>query len=566
MTATDPVLPPNTAFARTVSAVAEGGSRDQAVDALLSQLTDGELLGLLDGDVPLWRGLGPMARRYNAEPIEAGRVDRLGIPGIRFTDGPRGVVVGSSTCFPVALARGASWDVGLERRVGDAIGAEARAQGANLFAGICVNLAYAPGWGRSQESYGEDPLLLGAMGAALAQGASPWVMTCVKHYALNSMELARFTVDVQVAEDVLHEVYLPHFRQTIEAGADAVMSSYNSVNGEWAGQNRHLLTGILRDQWGFEGFVMTDFVWGLRAPVESVAAGQDLEMPFRQQRGATLPKALRDGRLQRSDVLRAAHRLLTAQVQLALRARPTPPPTVVACPAHRALAHEAAVKGAVLLRNVEVDGRPVLPLADTGRIAVLGALADADNQGDVASSAVHPPAAVSVLDGLRERLGDRVIHVAADDRAGSVAAAKAAAAAVIVVGLTAHDEGESITADNDQTMALLGGAMRWRPARETGRRRLPQGHRGQAGRRRSGGPAPARRRRAADIGRGRREPAHRRRGHRRWNSDARSVGPAGGGPARRLVPGHGGRPGDRRHPARRCRTRRAAPLRHPAAA
>ena len=174
---------------------------------------------------------------------------------------------------------------------------------------------------------------------------SPWVMTCVKHFALNSMEHARFTVDVRWPRTSCARCICRTSGSVVEAGADAVMSAYNSVNGEWAGQNRHLLTDILRDQWGFEGFVMTDFVWGLRAPVESVAAGQDLEMPFRQQRAATLPKALRDGRLQRSDVRRAAHRLLTAQVQLALRARPTPPPTVVACPAHRALAHEAAGEG-----------------------------------------------------------------------------------------------------------------------------------------------------------------------------------------------------------------------------
>jgi beta-glucosidase len=456
VTITDPILTPGTAFARTVTAVRDGADLDAAVDALLGQLTDDELLGLLDGDVPLWRGLPAMAKRYNATPYEAGRVDRLGIPGIRFTDGPRGVVMGASTCFPVAIARAASWDTGLERRVGDAIGAEARAQGANLFAGICVNLAYAPGWGRSQESYGEDPLLLAAMGSALVEGARPWVMTCVKHYALNSMEEARFTVDVRVSEDVLHEAYLPHFRRTVEAGADAVMSSYNSVNGEWAGQNRHLLTDILRDEWGFRGFVMTDFVWGLRAPVESVAAGQDLEMPFAQQRAAALPQALARGQLQHSDVLRAVHRLLAAQVRLALRARPTPPISVVASPRHRALAHEAAVRGTVLLRNVEADGQPVLPLAHDATLAVLGPLADEANEGDVGSSAVHPPASVSVLDGLRERLGGGVTRVPASDVPGSVAAARAADAALVVVGLTSRDEGESITAGDAEAIGLLG--------------------------------------------------------------------------------------------------------------
>jgi beta-glucosidase len=296
--ATDPVCPPDTAFAAEVDAVRTGARTvDEAVAVLIAQMTVGEVLWLLDGDLKLVSGGREMARAYNVVPYEAGRVDRLGIPGIRFTDGPRGVVLGQSTSFPVAIARAASFDVELERRVGAAIGIEGRAQGANLFAGVCVNVAPFPGWGRSQESYGEDQVLTGAMGAALATGVSPWLLTCVKHYALNSMDEARFTVDVRVDDGVLHEVYLPHFRTVVQAGADAVMSAYNSVNGSWAGENRHLLTEILRDTWGFTGFVMTDFVWGLRHPVESVGAGQDLEMPFRQQRAATLLRALREGRL-----------------------------------------------------------------------------------------------------------------------------------------------------------------------------------------------------------------------------------------------------------------------------
>jgi beta-glucosidase len=166
------------------------------VNAVLDELTDQELLGLLDGDLGVLAGAAAMLNGYNTVPFEAGRCRRLGIPGIRFTDGPRGVVTGRSTCFPVAIARAATWDTELEHRIGGAIGAEARANGANLFAGICLNVAPFPGWGRSQESYGEEPLLVGAMGAAVLQGAQPWVMTCVKHFALNSMEEARLTVDV----------------------------------------------------------------------------------------------------------------------------------------------------------------------------------------------------------------------------------------------------------------------------------------------------------------------------------------------------------------------------------
>jgi beta-glucosidase len=455
-----------TAFAAAVEAV-RGGVRDidQAVDELLGQLTDKELLWLLDGDTPMLKGAVSAGRRYGAVPFEAGRIDRLGIPGIRFTDGPRGVVVGASTAFPVALARAATWDPRLERAIGDAIGAEARAQGANLFAGICVNLAYAPGWGRSQESYGEEPVLLGEMGAALAEGVNPWVMSCVKHYALNSMEDARFSVDVSVDEDVLREVFLPHFCRVIKAGCDVVMSSYNSVNGTWAGENKRLLTDILRGDWGFSGFVMTDFVFGLRNPVESVAAGQDLEMPFRQQRAAALPKALRSGALDRADVTRAAARILATQVRFALRARPTPSLEVVASSTHRELARMAAAQGTVMLRNEPVGGAVVLPfdIASMRRVAVVGALADQANMGDTGSSRVYPPSTTSVLQGLRDRLGENVVqHVAAD--AGLAAeAARLADAAVVVVGLSAADEGESMMPTDTDTLRLLGGILGYRP-------------------------------------------------------------------------------------------------------
>jgi beta-glucosidase len=476
---TDPVCPPGTAFAATVAAIDRGElDAEAAVADLLTRLTDDELLGMLDGDRPFLRGFLDMVRRYNGVPIEAGRIDRLGIPGVRFTDGPRGVVVGSSTAFPVPIARAASFNPELERRIGDAIGAEARAQGANLFAGICINLAHAPGWGRSQESYGEDPLLLGAMGAALNDGVQPWVLSCVKHYALNSMEEARFRVDVRVDDDVLHEVYLPHFRTVVEAGVDAVMSAYNRVNGTWAGEHPYLLTEVLREDWGFTGFVMSDFIWGLRAPVGSVTAGLDLEMPFRQQRAAALPPALADGRLARADVEQAAARLLHAQVTLALRARPTPGIEVIASPKHRALAREAAHHGTVLLRNASIDGVPALPLDEPSlrRLAVVGPQADRPVEGDIGSSQVFPPDRVTVLDGLRERLGDRVVRpdgidadAAGTDADAAVAVAGAALlardadAAVVVVGLTSRDEGESMVGVDTATTRLFGGIARWRP-------------------------------------------------------------------------------------------------------
>lgn len=462
---TNPVYPSGTPFADAVDAVRRGEkSSDAAAAELLHMLTDTELLWLLDGDKALIESVVHVARtRTNFLAVTAGRIDRIGIPGLRFTDGPRGVGIGPSTSFPVAIARAATWDVDVERRVAAAIGAEARAHGANFWGGLCINVAPFPGWGRAQESYGEDPLLLGEMGSAAIEGARPWVITSVKHFALNSMEEARFQVDVRLPEDVLHERYLPHFRRAVER-VDSVMSSYNSVNGEWAGQNHHLLTGILRDRWGFAGFVHTDWVWGLRDPVKSVAAGQDVEMPFRQQRAHALPAAFRSGELDRADVLKAGARILRTQIEFAVRARPAPPRSVVAGSEHRALAREVAHRATVLLRNETIDGTTLLPLAeeDLQRVAVLGGLAGQPNLGDTGSSNVKPPNTVSVVQGLRERLGSHRVVTADADASPQCAAdtARGADVAVVVVGLTPKDEGEALITLDPDTLALFGGIMR----------------------------------------------------------------------------------------------------------
>lgn len=190
------------AFDAAVGAVAASSDRGAEAaaqaKALYEQLTEEERLGLLDGDEPFWPGLKEMMiEGYNTRPIIHGEIGRLGIPGTRFIDGPRGCVSGRGTAFPVAVARGATWDVSLEEEVGDAIGREVRSQGGNFFGGVCVNLPRHPAWGRVQETYGDDPHHLGEFGAALTRGSERHVMACVKHFALNSMENARFTVDVQ---------------------------------------------------------------------------------------------------------------------------------------------------------------------------------------------------------------------------------------------------------------------------------------------------------------------------------------------------------------------------------
>ena len=448
------------AFDAAVAAVRAGADPVQQARNLYEQLTETERLGLLDGDAPFWAGLAAMGvARYGSRPYVHGEVARLGIPGIRFVDGPRGCVAGDGTAFPVSMARGATWDPGLEQRVGEAIGAEVRAQGGNLFGGVCINLPRHPAWGRVQETYGDDPLHLGAFGAALARGAQRHVMACAKHYALNSMENARFRVDVTIDEGALHEVYLPHFKRVADEGVAAIMPAYNSVNGEWAGQNRYLLTEVLRDRWHWDGITVSDFVFGLRDAATSLNAGLDLEEPFAQQRAQHLPSQIARGETGWEMVERSGVRLIAAQLRsYAGRSAAEPGAEVMACAGHRALALEVAARAMVLLRNEPVAGMPVLPLDPraTGRVAVIGALATAENMGDFGSSRVHPPGHVTPLQGIRAAFpGSEVTHVDGDDPVRAAEAARQADAAVVVVGYDGHDEGEYVDLAGMATPELL---------------------------------------------------------------------------------------------------------------
>lgn len=434
------------AFAAAVAAVRAGADLVGEAGKLYQELSEAERLGLLDGDVPFWAGLAEMNRtRYGSRPYVHGAVARLGIPGIRFVDGPRGCVAGEGTAFPVSMARGATWDTGLEERVGEAIGAEVRAQGGNLFGGVCINLPRHPAWGRTQETYGDDPLHLGAFGAALARGAQRHVMACAKHYALNSMENARFQVDVRIDEDALHEVYLPHFKRVADEGVAGIMTAYNSVNGTWAGQNEYLLTEVLRDRWHWDGITISDFIFGLRDAAASLNAGLDLEEPFAQQRATHLREQIGRGETSWEMVQRSGLRLIAAQLRAcAARTAAEPGAEVMACAAHRALAREVAARAMVLLKNDPVAGSPVLPLepGTVQRIAVIGRLADAGNMGDFGSSRVYPPSHVTPLDGIRAAFPGSEIDVVEQDLARAAEVAGQADVAVVIVGYDARDEGE----------------------------------------------------------------------------------------------------------------------------
>ena len=418
------------------------------IEAVLSEATLQEKVAMMSGR-GFFRQFKESGRLWGAEPYRAGAgCERLGVPALYFTDGPRGVARGQSTCFPCTMARGATFDPDLERRIGEVMGIEARAQGCNLSGAVCINLLRHPAWGRAQETYGEDPHHLGVMGAALAQGIQTHnVIATVKHFALNSMENARFKVNVTADERALHEVYLPHFKRVLDAGCASVMSAYNKLNGEYCGQNRALLTGILREQWGFEGFVHSDWVFGVRN-VYGAAAGLDIENPEPMVWGEKLVEAVQNGAVEPSVIDAACRRILTTLYRFAAAEDPLPdyPISLVASPAHVGLAREAAIKSAVLLKNDDV-----LPFnrGAIGKLAVLGRLAELENTGDMGSSRVRPPYVATPLAGLAAWLGDAASILVGDedDLASAAQAAAQADAVVVVVGYTAREEGEFIPGD-----------------------------------------------------------------------------------------------------------------------
>ena len=403
---------------------------------LLAQMTLEEKVAAMYGSTPFWSGLAEiLGGAYNRRTWDAGQLERLGIEGIRFSDGPRGIVIGQTTTFPVSMARGATWDTQLEERIGQAMGLEARAIGANLFGGVCVNLLRHPAWGRAQETYGEDSYLLGQFGAALTRGAQQHLMACVKHFALNSMENARFSVDVKISARALHEVYLPHFKQTINAGAASVMSAYNSVNGQWAGHSSELLTDILKKRWGFEGFVITDWIFGMRDAKLAALGGQDLEMPFLMHFHNDLLRLVQNNEVPESRVDDAVLRMLEMQLKFPPKIADQ---SVLACQTHTNLAREAAQKSIVLLKNSD----DILPLSAGTKLAVIGHLASTPNTGDGGSSKTVSPYIITPKEGLEAVFTHLEFAVETE---AACAAAKNADVALLIVGYTKADEGEFVS-------------------------------------------------------------------------------------------------------------------------
>ncbi|MFX1452108.1 MAG: beta-glucosidase [Promethearchaeota archaeon] len=372
---------------------------------------------------------------------------KFNIPFFKFTDGPRGVIIPGSTCFPVSMARGASWDLDLEQRVGNIIGKEVRAHGGNLFGGICINLLRHPSWGRAQETYGEDPFLIGEFGAALTRGVQKHnVMATVKHFIANSIENARFKVNVKMDERTLREVYLPHFKRCIEEGCATVMSAYNKVRGKYCGHNEYLLRHILKGEWDFQGFVHSDWIYGLKDTVEGINGGLDVEMPrAKYYRYRKIKKALEQNRISEIMIDEAAGRVMRTILRYTTKDDPQAYNTdLIGCNEHHKVALEAAEKSMVLLKNES----NILPLNKNKikKLAVFGKYARVKNTGDHGSSNVSVKKVVTPLKGLKNYLGGSIElnYEKGGFRNNVKEIAKEADIAIVVVGLSYKNEGEYI--------------------------------------------------------------------------------------------------------------------------
>ncbi|NLO48972.1 MAG: glycosyl hydrolase [Clostridiales bacterium] len=418
---------------------------------LVAQMSLEEKVRLMSGWAkPREQGTSSGDEHYNFRPYAAAGNERLGLAPMMFCDGPRGVVckTGMSTCFPVSMLRGATFDTALEEEIGHAIGREVRAHGGNLFAGVCINLPYNPGWGRSQETYGEESFALGAMGAALVRGVqSEYVIACVKHFAFNSMEISRFKCSVDCERRTEREIYLSHFKDCVDAGAASIMSAYNRYKGTHCGHSDYLLRKVLKEEWDFDGFVMSDFVMGIRDTVEAANGGQDMEMCWENLFGANLVKAVREGLVSERRIDEAALRVVRTILAFEEAYREsgiTYGADVIGCPLHIALSLKAAREGITLLKNENV-----LPLdrKQIRKLALIGKLGNQSNIGDHGSSRVYPSYVVTPLEGLKKAAdGIDIIYCDGSDPAEAKRAAKTADAVVFVVGLDYNDEGEFIEA------------------------------------------------------------------------------------------------------------------------
>lgn len=385
--------------------------------------------------------------------IYVGRNDRLNIPPWVLSDGPRGARVldkniSAVSTFPVAMARAASWNTSLEYQVHDVISKEMRANKTNYAATPCINLLRHPGWGRAQETYGEDPWLLGEFGVAAVKGIERNnVMACPKHFALNSIENSRWVIDVSIDERTLREVYLPHFKKVIQKGKPAsIMSAYNKVRGTYSGSNRELLTEILRNDWGFDGFISTDWMYGIYDGIEAINAGLNVEMPWQDEYSYDIIEdGIKEGEIKIEQIDNLVYNSLKTRLKYAFSYDSIEyNQKLILKSDHIELARKAAEESMVLIKNEKI-----LPfkIMENMRVGVFGNLADLKNTGDMGSSNSSSPYVITPYQGIKNYFKNTDTEVIYDDGNNldkTIKIAENLDQIIIVVGYTFKDEGEYI--------------------------------------------------------------------------------------------------------------------------
>ncbi len=364
------------------------------IQSILNQMTLEEKAALCTG-----------ASMWTTVPVE-----RLGVPTIMMTDGPHGVrrspdvnQVGANslpaTCFPTASCLAATWDVALVRQVGAVLGEEAVALGVDVLLGPGANMKRDPRCGRNFEYFSEDPFLAGELASAFINGVqSTGVGTSLKHFAANNQESERFRIDALVDERTLREIYLPAFETAVKKAKPwTVMCAYNKLNGSYCSENHRLLVEILKDEWGFDGLVVSD--WGaVHDRVAALQGGLDLEMPGPQaRRTQAVVNAVKSGSLDKAVLDETVRRIL----HIIFKAIETPKGGAFDVVSHHAFARHVAGEGIVLLKN-----NGILPLQKPRNIAVIGRSAKEPHFQGGGSSHINPTQVDIPFDEVQKLAGD----------------------------------------------------------------------------------------------------------------------------------------------------------------
>lgn len=377
-------------------------------------------------------------------------VERLGIPLIRMADGPQGVRNNTkSTLFACGVAAAASWNEDVVYEMGVALGQDSRARGVHILLGPGVNIYRSPLCGRNFEYMGEDPILAGNTAAQYIKGVqSQGVMATVKHFALNNQEFNRHHVSSDADERTMYEIYFPAFKAAVDAGVASVMSSYNLVNNVHAAENKWLLTDVLRNEWGFQGFVMSDWT-STYSTLGCVRSGLDLEMP----RGAcmkyeTIKPLIETGVIREKDIDAKVENILSSIIAYGFLDRPQLDTTIKEDnPYSREVAYKLSCESAVLLKN-----SGALPLNKGGKIALMGPRADIIPCGG-GSGSVDPLYSISLYEGMNQLGEDFPVDLIAEDYKSKAKELQAADVVVVSVGFDKQTEKE----DHDRTFSLPDG-------------------------------------------------------------------------------------------------------------